>query len=118
MIGTNNGETSFSKAFYLRSSARRRSALRMLSVYDPHNAERVVSAYGGGEARTDYSELLADALFWAPSLDWRSRTPPKMKTPGCTASITPHNPCGNLASARFTLSNSTLSLAIMNLLAP
>lgn len=68
MIGTNNGETSFSKAFYLRSSARRRSALRMLSVYDPHHAERVVSAYGGGEARTDFSELLADALFWAPSV--------------------------------------------------
>ncbi|ALC05534.1 hypothetical protein CDES_05485 [Corynebacterium deserti GIMN1.010] len=68
MIGTNDGETSFSKAFYLRSSARRRAALRMLSVYDPNNATGVVEAYGGAVSRSDFSELLADALFWAPSI--------------------------------------------------
>ena len=68
MIGTNDGETSFSKAFYLRSSARRRSALRMLSVFDPINASQVAAAYDGAEARSDFAQLLADALFWAPSV--------------------------------------------------
>lgn len=68
IIGTNSDETSFSKAFYLRSSARRRSALRMLSVFDPGNTEQVLDAYEGGESRSEFAQLLADAIFWAPSV--------------------------------------------------
>lgn len=68
IIGTNDGETSFSKAFYLRSSARRRAALRMLSVFDPDHAPAVVEAYDGAESRAEFADLLADALFWAPSI--------------------------------------------------
>lgn len=68
IIGTNSGETSFSKAFYLRNSARRRAALRMLSVFDPEHAPRVIEAYEGAESRSDFAEMLADALFWAPSV--------------------------------------------------
>ena len=68
IIGTNSDETSFSKAFYLRNSARRKSALRMLNVFDPDNTDAVMEAYGGGESRTEFAELLADAIFWAPSV--------------------------------------------------
>ena len=68
IIGTNSDETSFSKAFYLRNSARRRSALRMLNVFDPENTDLVMEAYGGGESRSEFAQLLADAIFWAPSV--------------------------------------------------
>lgn len=68
IIGTNSDEASFSKAFYLRNSARKRAALRMLRVFDPENAEGVLEAYDYAENRSDFAELLADALFWAPSV--------------------------------------------------
>ncbi|MGP6173518.1 carboxylesterase/lipase family protein [Corynebacterium sp. A21] len=68
LIGTNHDETSFGKFFYLRSSARSRAALRLLSAFDPVNAGQVLDAYGGAVARPDFAELLADAIFWAPAV--------------------------------------------------
>ncbi len=67
LIGTNSDETSFGKFFYLRNSARTRAALRLLSAFDPDHAPRVLDAYGGATDRTEFAELLADALFWAPA---------------------------------------------------
>lgn len=68
LIGTNLDETSFGKFFYLRASARGRAALRLLSAFDPEHAPRVLEAYNGAEQRTDFAHLLADAIFWAPSV--------------------------------------------------
>ena len=68
LIGTNSDEASFSKVFYMRTSARSRSALRLLSAFDPAHAPRVLRAYEGATERTQFAELLADALFWAPSV--------------------------------------------------
>ncbi|GAB2508074.1 Para-nitrobenzyl esterase [Corynebacterium atrinae] len=68
LIGTNSDEASFSKVFYMRTSARSRSALRLLSAFDPDHAPRVLQAYEGATERTQFAELLADALFWAPSV--------------------------------------------------
>ena len=68
LIGTNRDETSFSKLLYLRQSARGKAAQRMLNAFDPSNTERVLSAYWGAVERQHFSELLCDALFWAPSL--------------------------------------------------
>lgn len=67
IIGTNSDETSFGKFFYLRTSARSRAALRLLAAFDPDHAPRVLDAYDGAVERTEFAELLADALFWAPS---------------------------------------------------
>lgn len=68
LIGTNSDETSFSKLFYMRTTARSRAALRLLSAFDPDNAHSVLSAYSGATERTQFAHLLADALFWAPSV--------------------------------------------------
>lgn len=68
LIGTNNDEASFSKLFYLRSAARRRAALRVLNAYDADSAVDVRAAYDGATERSDFAELIADAVFWAPSM--------------------------------------------------
>lgn len=69
LIGTNLDETSFGKFFYLRSSARGRAALRLLSAFDPVNAPDVLEQYGGAAGRAEFAALLADAIFWAPSVE-------------------------------------------------
>ncbi|HHU67990.1 MAG TPA: carboxylesterase/lipase family protein [Corynebacterium sp.] len=68
LLGTNSDETSFSKLFYMRNSARSRAALRLLSAFDSVEAHRVLDAYAGAYERGQFAELLADALFWAPSV--------------------------------------------------
>ncbi|RNE48675.1 carboxylesterase/lipase family protein [Corynebacterium alimapuense] len=68
LIGTNSDEASFSKLFYMRTVARSRAALRLLTAFDPEHAPRVLAAYDGATERTQFAELLADALFWAPSI--------------------------------------------------
>lgn len=68
IIGTNSGETSFAKVVYQTTRQRRRVAQRALSVYDPDNALEVMGAYGDAGARSDFAELIADAVFWAPSV--------------------------------------------------
>lgn len=68
LVGTNSDETSFSKFFYMRTSARSRAALRLLSAFDPEEASYVLGAYDGARDRAQFADLLADALFWAPSV--------------------------------------------------
>lgn len=68
LLGTNSDEASFSKLFYMRTSARSRAALRLLSAFDSVEAHRVLEAYSGASERGEFAELLADALFWAPSV--------------------------------------------------
>lgn len=68
ILGTNSGETSFAKAFFVRSKARERAAKRLLDVYDPRNSDAVLEAYNHGSQRGDFAELVADAVFWAPSV--------------------------------------------------
>ncbi|WP_115684864.1 carboxylesterase/lipase family protein [Corynebacterium senegalense] len=68
IIGTNADEASFAKALYQTSKARTRAALRALEVFDSANAHRVLEAYGHAEGRGDFAELIADAVFWAPSV--------------------------------------------------
>ncbi|HAT6549452.1 TPA: carboxylesterase/lipase family protein [Corynebacterium striatum] len=77
LVGTNSDEASFGKFLYQRQSARQRAALRLLASFDEVNAPAVVKAYGGAIARKDFAHLLADALFWAPTVrvaDAHSRT--------------------------------------------
>ncbi|PLW02385.1 carboxylesterase/lipase family protein [Corynebacterium ulcerans] len=68
IVGTNVDETSFAKGFYLRSTARARAADRFLRVFDPQGADAVLAAYDYGARRSDFARLLADGVFWAPSL--------------------------------------------------
>ncbi|MDY3126622.1 MAG: carboxylesterase/lipase family protein [Corynebacterium sp.] len=68
LIGTNSDEASFSKFMFQRESARRRAALRLLASFDGNGAPAVLEAYGGGVERYEFAQLLADALFWAPTI--------------------------------------------------
>ncbi|AZA11182.1 Para-nitrobenzyl esterase [Corynebacterium gerontici] len=68
LIGTNGDETSFTKAFYLRSAARKRAADRMLRAFDPDGTEAVLHMYHHAQKRSDFAELLSDAIFWAPAI--------------------------------------------------
>ncbi|WP_083987432.1 carboxylesterase/lipase family protein [Corynebacterium mustelae] len=68
MIGTNVDEVSFAKTFYLRSKARSKAARRMLEGYDPEGAEVIMRHYNDGYLRKDFAQLLADGIFWAPSV--------------------------------------------------
>ena len=68
VIGTNADEASFGKFLFQREFARHRAGLRLLSSFDEEGAKDVVAAYGGATTRSDFAELLADALFWAPSI--------------------------------------------------
>ena len=68
LIGSNSDEASFSKFVFQREQVRQRAALRLLASFDEKNAPGVVEAYGGASNRADFAELLADALFWAPSV--------------------------------------------------
>ena len=68
IIGTNSGEASFAKALYQTTKQRQKAARRALAVYDPDNAQRVLEAYGEVGGRADFADLIADAVFWAPSV--------------------------------------------------
>ncbi|AKE41688.1 carboxylesterase type B [Corynebacterium kutscheri] len=68
LIGTNIDEASFSKGLYVRSAARSKAALRMLTAFDPVGAPTVFEAYNGAEIRKDFADFLSDAVFWAPSV--------------------------------------------------
>ncbi|WIM68582.1 carboxylesterase/lipase family protein [Corynebacterium breve] len=68
IIGTNSDEASFAKALYLRMSKRSAAARRILEVFDAENADRVLKAYGMATERKEFAALLADAVFWAPSV--------------------------------------------------
>lgn len=68
LVGTNGDEASFAKGFYLRQTARGRAAERMLAAFDPAGAPGVLAAYSGAERRSDFAELLTDAVFWAPAM--------------------------------------------------
>lgn len=68
LIGTNSDEASFSKFMFQREHIRQRAAVRLLASFDEENARGVVDAYDGATNRNDFAELLADALFWAPSI--------------------------------------------------
>ena len=67
LIGTNSDEASFGKYLYQRQQARARASLRLLKSFDEVNSVQVVNAYDGALTRESFAELLADALFWAPS---------------------------------------------------
>ncbi|WKD57868.1 Para-nitrobenzyl esterase [Corynebacterium capitovis DSM 44611] len=68
IIGTNSDEASFAKAMYQSARARRRAANRALGVFDPANAQLVLEAYGFAGGRSEFADLIADAVFWAPSV--------------------------------------------------
>lgn len=68
LVGTNVDETSFAKGMYLRSKARTRAAHRVLSTFDPHSADHVLGVYQGAKRRRDFAQLIADGVFWAPSI--------------------------------------------------
>lgn len=68
LIGTNSGEASFTKAMYVTTRSRERAARRLLEVYDPDNADAILEAYRCAKDRADFAELVADAVFWAPSV--------------------------------------------------
>ncbi|AZA09529.1 Para-nitrobenzyl esterase [Corynebacterium pseudopelargi] len=68
LIGTNGDETSFTKAFYLRSTARTRAARRMLESFDPAGTDLVLHMYQNAQRRSDFADLLSDAIFWAPAV--------------------------------------------------
>ncbi|MBG6121305.1 carboxylesterase/lipase family protein [Corynebacterium aquatimens] len=68
ILGTNSGEASFAKAFFMRSRARERAAKRLLDIYDPRHSDAVLAAYNYASNRSDFAELVADAVFWAPSV--------------------------------------------------
>ncbi|QAU52636.1 Para-nitrobenzyl esterase [Corynebacterium pelargi] len=68
LIGTNGDETSFTKAFYLRSAARTRAARRMLESFDPAGTDLVLHMYQNAQRRSDFADLLSDAIFWAPAV--------------------------------------------------
>ncbi|WP_291314784.1 carboxylesterase/lipase family protein [Corynebacterium sp. UBA2622] len=68
IIGTNLNEASFAKAMYQTARSRQRAALRALEVFDGANAGLVLEAYGQAVRRGDFAELIADAIFWGPSV--------------------------------------------------
>ena len=68
IIGTNADEASFAKAMYQTTKSRQRAARRALEVFDADNAHQVMEAYGYAGGRADFAELIADAIFWAPSV--------------------------------------------------
>lgn len=68
IIGTNSDEASFAKAMYQTTRSRQRAARRALDVFDSGNAHLVMEAYGDAEGRADFADLIADAIFWAPSV--------------------------------------------------
>ena len=68
LIGSNSGEASFTKAMFVSSKARGRAARRLLEVYDPDHADAILEAYDCATERSDFAELVADAVFWAPSV--------------------------------------------------
>lgn len=68
IIGSNSGEASFTKAMFMFSRSRERAARRLLEVYDPGHADAILEAYSGATDRADFAELVADAVFWAPSV--------------------------------------------------
>ncbi|QYH19919.1 carboxylesterase/lipase family protein [Corynebacterium aquatimens] len=68
IIGTNSEEASFAKAMYQTVKQRQRAARRVLDVYDRENAQVVLDAYDNVGGRADFAELVADAIFWAPSV--------------------------------------------------
>lgn len=68
IIGSNSGEASFTKAMYVFNRSRERAARRILEVFDPDHADAILAAYNGAQTRSDFAELVADAVFWAPSV--------------------------------------------------
>lgn len=68
LIGTNADEASFAKTIYQTTKQRQRAARRALHVYDSDNAEQVLEAYNCVDGRGDFADLIADAVFWAPSV--------------------------------------------------
>lgn len=68
IMGTNSDEASFAKAIYQTTKARQRAARRALEAFDPDNAQAVLRAYGYAGGRGDYADLIADAVFWAPTV--------------------------------------------------
>ncbi|AWB83804.1 para-nitrobenzyl esterase [Corynebacterium liangguodongii] len=68
IIGTNSDEASFAKAMYQTTRSRQRAARRALEVFDAENALMVLKAYGYAGGRADFADLIADAVFWAPSV--------------------------------------------------
>ena len=68
IVGTNSDEASFAKAIYQTTKTRQRAARRALEAFDPENAQSVLRAYGYAGERGDYADLIADAVFWAPTV--------------------------------------------------
>lgn len=68
IIGTNSDEASFGKFLFQREFSRRRAGKRLLASFDPEAAPQVLAAYNQAATRSDFAELLADALFWAPAV--------------------------------------------------
>lgn len=68
MIGTNADEASFGKFIYQRRTHRMRAGLRMLTTTDEDNARQVMEAYGPAITRSNFAQLIADAVFWAPAV--------------------------------------------------
>ena len=68
IVGTNSDEASFAKAIYQTTKSRQRAARRALEAFDPDNAQGVLRAYGYAGERADYADLIADAVFWAPTV--------------------------------------------------
>ncbi len=68
ILGTNSDEASFAKALYQTAKQRQRAALRALEHFDPDNARAVLEAYSQVGGRGDFADLIADAVFWAPSV--------------------------------------------------
>ncbi|GAB3939725.1 carboxylesterase/lipase family protein [Corynebacterium tapiri] len=68
IIGTNADEASFGKFIYQRTSRRTRAAQRFLNAYDPNGSQEVLDAYDGAVTREEFADLLADAMFWGPTI--------------------------------------------------
>ena len=68
IVGTNSDEASFAKAIYQTTKTRQRAARRALEAFDPENAQSVLHAYDYAGERGDYADLIADAVFWAPTV--------------------------------------------------
>lgn len=68
IVGTNSDEASFAKAIYQTTKSRQRAARRALEAFDPVNAQSVLRAYDYAGLRGDYADLIADAVFWAPTV--------------------------------------------------
>ena len=68
IVGTNSDEASFAKAIYQTTKSRQRAARRALEAFDPDNAQAVLRTYDYAGGRGDYADLIADAVFWAPTM--------------------------------------------------